>query len=138
LIVTPIILSHPSFVNSENKNSPPEPDQAGGECLPEYRLSPVLQKPLVELRVVVGLGPGIMPNAGVNGEPHVAAAGPQGVHHPLAHFELDNVVFCTVKGPDRDVLELTGEFRETTATGDVDVHFFSDAVFEFLNRSSET
>jgi hypothetical protein len=40
-----------------------------------------------------------------------------------ACFQFDNLVLSTVKGPDRDVPELTGEFRETTSTGDVDVRF---------------
>jgi hypothetical protein len=46
------------------------------------RLSRVLQEPLVKLRVVVGLRPRVVPNAGVDGEAHVAGAGPQGVNHP--------------------------------------------------------
>ena len=98
------------------KNSPPEPDKIGGETPPEHLSSLVLKKSLVKRGVIVGLDPGVMPNAGVNGEPHVAATGPQGVNHPLAHFQLDSVVFRTVKGPDRNVFELTGKLREATAT----------------------
>jgi len=31
--VAPIILRHPSFVNTENENSPPGRDKAGGETV---------------------------------------------------------------------------------------------------------
>ena len=88
--------------------------------IPQHLLSPVLKKPLVKRGVVVGLRPGVMPNAGVNGEAHVAAAGPQCVNHPLACCEFDHVVFCTVKGPDRDALELKGKLGEATTTNRCD------------------
>ena len=87
-----------------------------GRRLPEHLLSRVLKKPLVKLRVVVGLGPGVVPNTRVNSEPHVAAAAAQCINHLLAHFELDHVIFRTVKGPHGNVLELRGEVRETAAT----------------------
>ena len=43
----------------------------------------MLQEPLVQLRIVVGLRPGIVGRIRVDREPYVPANGLQRIHHPL-------------------------------------------------------
>ena len=65
----------------------------------------MLEKPLVEFGIVIGLCPGIVLHIGVDGELHVAATCFQRVDHLLGLFKGDDRVFCAVKGPHGDVFQ---------------------------------
>src|SRR5439155_19785350 len=63
--------------------------------------SPVLQKPLVELRVVVRLRPGIVLRFGIDGQFHILAAKFfQSFHHALRFFHFYHRVLGAVERPN--------------------------------------
>ena len=61
------------------------------------------EQPLVELRVVVGLRPGVVARIGINGGLDVPAHSLESLHHSLGAFQRHDLVFGTVEYPGRNI-----------------------------------
>src|SRR5581483_1470462 len=68
----------------------------------------VLQEPLVQILLLIGLVPGVVAHAGVDRELRVSPRGLDGVDHVLGALDGHGRVLVAVEIPDREVLDLRG------------------------------
>src|SRR5437660_11618231 len=66
-----------------------------------------LEKPLVELRIVIGLRPRVMTRLRVHGEEHMAPAFFQRVHHPFRALNRHDGISGSMEGPDCYMVDAT-------------------------------